>query len=119
MSYDRAAILAKLQQPNTSQTPEVPPDQKCCTGCFDIKPLDAFPKNKAGKNGLNARCKSCVSLYEKNRRLGARQEGFRPRSNLTLATDTNFISLLIDSLNHGETIIFKNNGLEYTVRKRS
>lgn len=34
---------------------------KVCTGCGEDKALSAFSKNRSMKNGLNARCRVCMS----------------------------------------------------------
>jgi hypothetical protein len=34
-------------------------ENKTCTKCKEIKPINCFGKNKQGKNGINSRCKSC------------------------------------------------------------
>ena len=39
---------------------------KTCTKCGETKSLDLFHKDKNGKNGLEARCKSCSYLRTKN-----------------------------------------------------
>jgi hypothetical protein len=38
---------------------------KKCTVCLKNKKLTSFYKKKGGKFGLDAKCKSCVSLYHK------------------------------------------------------
>lgn len=44
-----------------------------CTSCRVEKSADDFHKNKSEKNGLQARCKPCMSLYKKNRYWGNRE----------------------------------------------
>lgn len=39
---------------------------KCCT-CKEIKPVEAFHKDKNRLNGVHVKCKSCTSEYDKNR----------------------------------------------------
>ena len=36
-----------------------PPDYKRCPDCGEIKPLEAFPRNKNSKNGRATHCKPC------------------------------------------------------------
>ena len=40
---------------------------KICTVCQEDKPLDQFYKQKGGKHGVTAMCKSCISEYRKNK----------------------------------------------------
>lgn len=40
---------------------------KQCTKCLKEKPLNEFQKRNASHDGLTARCKSCLSQYEKSR----------------------------------------------------
>lgn len=40
---------------------------KKCTGCLKNKTLTSFYKKKGGKLGLDAKCKSCISVYHKQR----------------------------------------------------
>ena len=42
-------------------------DSKVCTKCKLDLPLSEFYKKKAGRLGLNSRCKSCVKAYDKTR----------------------------------------------------
>lgn len=44
------------------------PLQKHCPVCNLLKPLDAFAKNKAKKDGLQYRCKSCAVVFRENNR---------------------------------------------------
>lgn len=39
------------------------PNEKRCSKCSAIKPLDAFPKKKAGKFGRAAHCRQCAAEY--------------------------------------------------------
>lgn len=36
---------------------------KTCRACGEVKPLDAFYRNKAMKDGHEARCKTCRNVY--------------------------------------------------------
>ncbi|MHB1939029.1 MAG: hypothetical protein ACYCOR_21020, partial [Acidobacteriaceae bacterium] len=40
-------------------------DQKTCNACNLSLPLDRFPKNKARKDGLDAKCKTCLQAKNK------------------------------------------------------
>lgn len=40
-------------------------DQKICTTCSRSLPLDQFSKNKARKDGLDAKCKECLRIKNK------------------------------------------------------
>lgn len=40
-------------------------DKKYCCGCKEIKPIDAFNKNKSNKDGLHGQCKACVKVRNK------------------------------------------------------
>lgn len=45
------------------ESPFVPDEgTKRCSGCKEIQPLDAFGKNKAKPDGLQAQCKSCFKV---------------------------------------------------------
>jgi len=37
-----------------------------CTKCGEVKGFEKFHKNKAAKDGLTPRCKSCNTLYQQN-----------------------------------------------------
>lgn len=37
----------------------IPIQEKACTRCSEVKPLDAFGKHKVGRDGLRSVCKSC------------------------------------------------------------
>jgi 5-methylcytosine-specific restriction endonuclease McrA len=39
---------------------------KKCTNCSETKPLDAFGKRKASKDGLDPRCRTCKADYLKD-----------------------------------------------------
>ena len=43
---------------------------KECTECHEVKPLEAFGKQAKGKFGRTAKCRVCVSAYNKMRRVG-------------------------------------------------
>lgn len=40
---------------------------KCCSGCRETKSTDQFSKNRSTKDGLQTRCKSCVTAYRNSR----------------------------------------------------
>ena len=40
--------------------------KKECNKCHEIKNVDDFHKNKSSKDGHNAKCKGCCSIYRKN-----------------------------------------------------
>lgn len=40
------------------------PETKQCHKCGEWLPLEKFPKNAGGKNGLNCWCKSCTAAYK-------------------------------------------------------
>src|SRR5215471_4247551 len=40
-------------------------NEKVCTSCGQTKPFSAFYKMKAGRNGLEARCKDCVRVVKR------------------------------------------------------
>jgi len=58
-----AAIRAG-QERNAAPTAP-PPGQKRCIGCGQEKPLDAFHKHKAWKDGKDARCKECRNAMQR------------------------------------------------------
>lgn len=37
---------------------------KCCSKCGDIKPLDAFNKNRTRRDGLSRQCRKCVQVLQ-------------------------------------------------------
>lgn len=43
-------------------------DGRRCTGCDTWKPWDAFAPRKGGKNGRNARCRTCTAEYVRDKR---------------------------------------------------
>lgn len=55
------------------------PFQKRCPKCGEIKPLDAFHKDKTKKDGQTARCKACIARhYATNAEaIGAYQRAYR------------------------------------------
>lgn len=34
-------------------------DRKKCTNCKEVKPIDAFGKDRSRRDGLNPKCKPC------------------------------------------------------------
>ncbi len=43
---------------------------KKCTKCCEVKPLDAFSKDKQKRDGKCSRCKACAISYKKSRWVG-------------------------------------------------
>ena len=53
---------------------DVPPAHKRCKACQQIKPFEEFGKEPKGKDGLKSRCRSCISIKNKEYGTGAGAE---------------------------------------------
>lgn len=49
-------------------TPEPNVDEKYCAVCKEVKPADAFHRNKSTKHGLSSYCKACKRAQDQCRR---------------------------------------------------
>src|SRR5690349_4215865 len=60
----------------------IPDGHRHCPDCAEIKPLDAFPKSRAGRGGFGSYCKPCHNARGKasvERRGGSREYHLRRR----------------------------------------
>lgn len=50
---------------------------KTCTSCAETKPVSQFYKHKSFKDGYKTQCKTCETVYAKQRYLTAKEEGLQ------------------------------------------
>lgn len=50
------------------------PSFKNCSHCLQDKNISEFSKNKTKKAGVNSICKSCIKIYDENRKISNGEE---------------------------------------------
>ncbi len=49
-------------------------DEKTCTGCGEVKPLDAYGTDRSRKSGIKERCKECRAARQREVNAGRRDQ---------------------------------------------
>jgi len=62
---DLEPVPPVVKEPATVAPLSVALDAKSCTRCGEVKPLDAFGRDKTTRSGYKARCKACLAAVKK------------------------------------------------------
>lgn len=65
-AYDKAFVVLKKIVPHPSDNNN-PNQYKVCNKCGRLLPLTMYSKDRTRPDGLNSRCKDCMSQYKKNK----------------------------------------------------